>query len=743
MRRGQILVVVAVAMIGLLLTAGLATDTGLILMRKAQLDRAVDAAVLAGAPVAGTSDTSAADLHALQILNANGIGLTNADKGCVGTLPNAVPLQTQAGKQFCGSAFPGNLPGTTDYHVNASWTVPLAFMSIFGGPFSGARKGGVAAVTLYGSAEASYYNTVDMFTSANDQGLLQSSNLELFGRFTCSNYGDAFSPLWYQPGGGSGAGGEVTNTDRADISPVGTYTYRIAVPEDYNDDNTHNLVRVELFDPQTANLATTGTSSMSLASNVGTSHTYNPSYGERSNLTSAAIACGGSQNDPCLPQINDPDNQFWYVRMDELRTNCGGSGTPVTTETQFRLYYYKQLASGQLVKTYLAQYTGKNVENGATDPKTTEAYKTALTWVSPVQNNIITLAGNTLAATPTSEQMPLFSCLDINNNDATKCTSGGDKPFVSSLIEPRVQVDAIPCSPMAGSVCPSPGASYSPWSNGDFVVDVGGDDVEDNAGNVIQYGDETADIYEDPASHIKYIYLEVQSMNGASENNWGVWAGPAVEEDPTDTFRQAPSFVNARQTYLYYQKNQNGQLFHTSNGVVVYGVGHLPYNSDALARTNILLANIGSELAGAQMTVELFDSDAGTYPPIMFYYDTIPPGDWSQCWEDTDGSANDTGASTDCNSRGSTQTWQRHTPTPKIGGNHVFGQACNVAFSCGQWAKFVFLNPTDADPNPPGTGTPPHPVPFYGGRLFVNYEGGFGDTFGWRITVQARPSLVY
>jgi Flp pilus assembly protein TadG len=45
---GQILVILALAMIGLLVAAGLAVDGGVLMMRKAQLDRAVDSAALAG-----------------------------------------------------------------------------------------------------------------------------------------------------------------------------------------------------------------------------------------------------------------------------------------------------------------------------------------------------------------------------------------------------------------------------------------------------------------------------------------------------------------------------------------------------------------------------------------------------------------------------------------------------------------------------------------------------------------------
>ena len=769
-RRGQILVVVAVAMIGLLVTAGLATDTGIILMRKAQFDRAIDAAALAGAPVADMSATpsGAADARGMQILQANGIGLDPTKIGCQGTQPTTVPLNLTSTSQYCGSAFPGNLPGTTDYHVNARWTIPLAFMSIFGGPFSGSRTGGVASVTLYSGAEASYYDTVDVYTLGNDQGLLQSSNLELFGPNTCINNGDAFSPLYYANTGNSSP--EIANPYRTDINPAGQYTYRIAVPDSYNSDLAHNLVRVELYDPQTANLGATGANGkMSLVTDAnfnsleGTNQTYAPTTVENPGMATVTNSCSAlgvnGQDSPCLIPNGQNDSQgnplFWYVKMDEIRSNCGSSGYRAqdTDRVQFRLYYYKQLPSGQLVKTYLAQYTGKDINTSTAD--TQEAYSTALEWVAPVQNNSV--AGD--VPTPSGEEMPSYSCMDINNLDGqagtlNRCT--GTQPYVSSPKEPRVQVDPIPCSPAYqakyGQLCPngSPAnATYSPYSNGDFIINTGGADVTDPGTHtqVYQSGLETDGIYEDPSTQTKYIYLEVQSMTGSSENNWGVWAGPALEEgsDKGDyATRFAPSFINARQVYLYALQAQ-GQNYHTSHGVVAYGVGHLPYNSDTSARTRFPIANIGPELAGAQMTIKLFDADAGTYPPVMFYYDTIPTKDWSVCFEDKDGSANDPSKhspSTTCAAEGAV-AWNSFPQSPKTvgtpvngSGQHLFGVACGWNYSCGQWAPFQFTNPTDSDKNNT------HPIPFYGGRLFVDYQGGNNDTFGWSITVQARPALV-
>src|SRR5512138_3187377 len=82
---GQVLVLVAMAMLGLLVSAGLATDVGILMMRKAQFDRAVDAAALAGAPVASSdlADLKQANLRGQQILAANGITVSSKEDPAV------------------------------------------------------------------------------------------------------------------------------------------------------------------------------------------------------------------------------------------------------------------------------------------------------------------------------------------------------------------------------------------------------------------------------------------------------------------------------------------------------------------------------------------------------------------------------------------------------------------------------------------------------------------------------------
>src|SRR5947209_7982382 len=70
--RGQMLVLVAFAMIGLAVATGLALDGGMLLLRKVQLNKAVDAAALAGVTKLnqGLDD---ANTQGQQIMSVNGI----------------------------------------------------------------------------------------------------------------------------------------------------------------------------------------------------------------------------------------------------------------------------------------------------------------------------------------------------------------------------------------------------------------------------------------------------------------------------------------------------------------------------------------------------------------------------------------------------------------------------------------------------------------------------------------------
>jgi hypothetical protein len=472
----------------------------------------------------------------------------------------------------------------------------------------------------------------DLIASPNSQGLITSTSLELFGPDLCVDYGDPYTPTtspWY-----------------SELN--GVYTYRIAIPPSY----PYNLVRVELFDPQTGNVASLST--------------VNGGFAYRSDSTGTVpLNCGtggGDRKDPCLSAVTgDSLNPYWFVRMDE---NRGGGGVGIcyepgsytssyNTTTRFRLYYYAQTGARGVSPVDLAYY------NGTKDDAASQ-----LRWISP--------------GAPVGEQMPAFTPAEIGIAGLT------------SVAEPATTVQTCGAAPydIAGAC----------QGNGDFIINL-------NTGAIGgQPAGETADIYTDPITGMRYIYLDVTGIDGASENVWSVWAGPAQSEagysgsGSRNGTVTAPTDVNARQLFLIRQ-NIAGSTVHDSAGISVYGVGHLPFNSLSYNRVRIPLAYLGPEFAGKSFTIELFDADGGT-TPLIFYFDTIPQVDWSACFGAGPG---------EC----------------VVGGSSYESYLGYANMLSNTWGTHTFVLPNA-------------PL-FTGGRLMVLYDGLLTDTFGWKITVSPAP----
>lgn len=233
----------------------------------------------------------------------------------------------------------------------------------------------------------------------------------------------------------------------------------------------------------------------------------------------------------------------------------------------------------------------------------------------------------------------------------------------------------------------------------------------------------------DAATEDMYIYLDVTSVSGGSENGFEVWAGP-----PTSG---VPDNVNERNLYILSNPDA-----HNSQGAVVFAVGNLPMNSnfglrdrdvenlnpnaddpfaeheDKLVEVDIPLIFVGPEYAGADVRISLYDPDAGATPPITFYFDSLAEEDWSVTFGE-----GHPGRS--CFEEGEI-----------IGGN---------PYSCGsEWTTpFEFTVPGVLDNC--DWSQPPDPLkctPFYGGRLIARYRGGFSDSFGWQIRVDGLPFLT-
>ncbi|HFE66587.1 MAG TPA: hypothetical protein ENJ93_04925, partial [Chloroflexi bacterium] len=211
---GQSIVLIALALVGIIAFAGLAIDVGFIFARGSQLQAAVDSAALAGV-VELTADINAslpaARTKSGQFLNANGMPISVTE-----SLNNPGYV----------TAYIDDL-NITNYSVTATWPVETFFLKAIG--FQN-------RVNLTRSATAAIFSLADIYASRRvEDGVLATSNQGIFGPNICVDYGDPFSPLnspW-EPG------------------PY-TYSYRIYLPPDYPSD----ILRVELFDPDSINQAT-------------------------------------------------------------------------------------------------------------------------------------------------------------------------------------------------------------------------------------------------------------------------------------------------------------------------------------------------------------------------------------------------------------------------------------------------------------------------------------------------------
>jgi hypothetical protein len=202
---GQSIVIIAFVMIGLLAFAGIAVDVGFVFARAAQLQAGVDAAVLAGVTELTGGDMDDADERAAQFLRANNIPISVTET--FDSSRNTTALQA------------------VEYSLTATWPVELFFLRVIG----------FDTVNVTRSATAAYFPLADIYANRQvEYGFINTANQSVFGPNICTRFGDPFSPLnseFYQ--------GEYT------------WQYRIYIPPDYS----HDVVRVEIFDPDSINQA--------------------------------------------------------------------------------------------------------------------------------------------------------------------------------------------------------------------------------------------------------------------------------------------------------------------------------------------------------------------------------------------------------------------------------------------------------------------------------------------------------
>jgi hypothetical protein len=307
---------------------------------------------------------------------------------------------------------------------------------------------------------------IGVVTSRNmEDGRLSTSNQAIMGPSICIDFGDPYSPLNspYAPG-------------------LYTYQFRIRIPADYPSD----IVRVELFDPDSINQATNNVTinRSQIAINNGLTAVASKSCGPNGGST--------DQKNPCLlqtdelnliidpPNLNlDQVNPWWFVRIDENRGNtadgppgngeCGNPGiyNPLyNTDTLFELSYYSQDANGFSVEVPLVSYIGQTGD-GVRD---NGDHLTDMRWVSP----------------------------------------GADVPF-STVDDPGANVPAIAQTIDSFEI--------------DLTTDV-------------------PNMLTDAKTGDRYIYLDVSALSGASENGYEIWAGPP------DYVNSVPSEVNNRNLYI-------------------------------------------------------------------------------------------------------------------------------------------------------------------------------------------------
>ena len=152
-------------------------------------------------------------------------------------------------------------------------------------------------------------------------------------------------------------------------------------------------------------------------------------------------------------------------------------------------------------------------------------------------------------------------------------------------------------------------------------------------------------------------------------------------------------------------------------------------NSNFNNPVDIPLMYVGPDMIGQTINISMFDSDSGAQPPIIFYFDSIgfTPDDSDPLGYDPD--ATDWAMAFGVNGQ----------PDPDGGTGRCVPGSCPT-----QWVDPAYqievpgdLSNCDYD-NP----TMQECTPFFGGRLVVRYDGGFADTYGWEISVEAPPYLV-
>jgi hypothetical protein len=223
------------------------------------------------------------------------------------------------------------------------------------------------------------------------------------------------------------------------------------------------------------------------------------------------------------------------------------------------------------------------------------------------------------------------------------------------------------------------------------------------------------DILTETGTNNRYIYLDVKTIGGSSENGFEVWAGPNTYVN------SVPSEANERNVHVLDSPGA-----HTSKGVTVFALRTLPMNSTTDNRVDIPLVYVSPNFAGETIYIKIFDSDTDTVSPMYFYFDSlsfnpeIPEGDWFMRFgPDANGN-------------------------PQTDGDDINSSTRCFPVCQNEWIdpSYRIVVPGDLENCNPADPTSAACTPFYGGRLTASYEGGAMDTFVWEISIPGPPYLV-
>ncbi len=189
----------------------------------------------------------------------------------------------------------------------------------------------------------------------------------------------------------------------------------------------------------------------------------------------------------------------------------GSYRVDANTQTRYQLLYYQAGPEGSLIRTDLATYTGQ-AGDPARDFDGATSHQTDLHWVAPGSRN---------------DFMPV-----------------------------EVPTD---CGSMTGGYNPSWNPDRCPDINGD-----GRDATGSGNGFEINLSQDLSNVFTDENGW-RYVQLDITTISGASENGFGLWAGPPSASTGI------PTNVNLRNVYIADNPNVR-----SAAGVQVLAINYLP-----------------------------------------------------------------------------------------------------------------------------------------------------------------------